>query len=123
VEVPVYLVYLKTKDATELTGLESYVMNLVEAEDVGFYPVLKASCLDDDEEEEDPFQVDVVEKFEHLNREVAFLKKTILDMKSDGTQQQTAAVDFNKSLMTQIEGLAASQSSIFTELRSANTGI
>jgi len=118
-----YLVYLKTKDATELTGLESYVMNLVEAEDVGFYPVLKASCLDDDEEEEDPFQVDVVEKFEHLNREVAFLKKTILDMKSDGTQQQTAAVDFNKSLMTQIEGLAASQSSIFTELRSANTGI
>merc|ERR1711934_412746 len=88
-----YLVYLQTKDETEYNGLESYVAALTEEENVGFYPVHKAMCLDADEEEEDPFQVDVVAKFENLNREVAFLKKTILDMKNDSTNQQTTTAD------------------------------
>jgi len=116
-----YLVYLKTKDETELSGLESYVMALIDQEDVGFYPVLKSICLDAEDEEEDPFQVDVTAKFENLNREIMFLKKTILDMKTDSSQAQTTAVDFNKNLMTQIENMARKQGDIFTELHTANT--
>jgi len=114
-----YLVYLKTKDETEYNGLESYVAALTEEENVGFYPVHKAMCLDADEEEEDPFQVDVVGKFENLNRELSFLKKTVMDMKGEASTMQATTVDFNKNLMTTLDNLSQQQVSILTELNTA----
>merc|ERR1712178_315435 len=111
-----YMVYLGVKDSTEYSGLESYVAALTEEENVGFYPVHKAMCLDADDEEEDPFQVDVVSKFENLNRELSFLKKTVMDMKSEAATVQTTTVDFNKNLMTQLENMSSQQGSILQEL-------
>merc|ERR1712100_549277 len=98
-----YLVYLKTKDETEYTGLETYVAGLCEEDNVGFYPIHKSMCLDADDEEEDPFQVDVVSKFENVQREVTFLKKTVMDLKGEASTQQATTVDFNKNLMGQLE--------------------
>merc|ERR1711881_797704 len=78
-----YLVYLNTKDETEYTGLESYVAELIAEDNVAFYPIHKSMCLDADDEEEDPFQLDVVAKFENVSKELSFLKKTVMDMKGD----------------------------------------
>merc|ERR1711988_1752123 len=114
-----YLVYLGTKDDTEYTGLESYVAALCEEEYVGFYPVNKSLCLDVDEEEEDPFQVDVVAKFENLNRELSFLKKTVMDLKGEAATSQAASVDLNKSLMNQLEMLGSQQGMVLKELTDA----
>merc|ERR1711865_1340859 len=59
-----YLVYLDQKDATEFTGLETYVNGLVEDENMDFYPIDQALCMDDGKEEveEDPFHAEVEEK-------------------------------------------------------------
>jgi len=116
-----YMVYLGLKDSTEYSGLESYVAGLAEEESVGFYPVHKAMCLDADDEEEDPFQLDVVSKFENMNREISFLKKTVLDMKGEAATMQAATVDFNKNLMGQLENLGAAQSTILSELNAAKS--
>merc|ERR1711988_664179 len=116
-----YMVYLGVKDSTEYSGLESYVAALAEEESVGFYPVHKAMCLDADEEEEDPFQVDVIAKFETVNREMSFLKKTVLDMKGEAATVQAATVDFNKNLMNQLESLGAQQATILSELNAAKS--
>jgi len=114
-----YLVYLSTKDETEYTGLESYVGALMADENVGFYPVHKSMCLGADDDEEDPFQVDVAAKFENLNRELTFLKKTVMDMKGEAATVQTTTVDFNKNLMTQLENMSSQQGSILQELNTA----
>jgi len=114
-----YMVYLKTKDASDYTGVESYVTALMEEEDVGFYPVNRSMCLDADEEEEDPFQVDVVAKFEHVAREFSFLKKTIMGMKGETSTMQATTVDFNKSVMAQVDKLANGMTGILSELNSA----
>jgi len=114
-----YLVYLKTKDETEYSGLESYVASLTAEDNVGFYPVNKSMCLDADDEEEDPFQVEVIGKFENVNRELTFLKKQVMDMKGDASTMQAATTDFNKNLMTQIENLSMAQSQILNELNTA----
>merc|ERR1711871_797046 len=83
-----YLVYLKTKDETEYSGLESYVASLTADDNVGFYPVNKSMCLDADDEEEDPFQVEVQSKFADVSRELTFMKKGVMDMKAEnGTIQ------------------------------------
>lgn len=37
---------------------------------MNFYPLHKAMCLDDDEEEEDPFQVEVNQKFQSLSNDM-----------------------------------------------------
>jgi hypothetical protein len=116
-----YLVYLETKDETEYTGLETYVAQLIEEEDTGFYPINKSMCLDDDDEEEDPFQVEVSEKFENLNREMSFLKKTVMDIKSEGGTMQAAAGEFNKNLIQQMDLLADQQSMILTEMHTQNS--
>jgi len=114
-----YLVYLKTKDETEYNGLESYVAALTEEEDVAFYPVHKSMCLDADDEEEDPFQVDVLGKFENLNKELVFMKKTVLDMKGENSTMQATAVDFNKNLMSHLDELGNQQVSVLHELNAA----
>merc|ERR1712070_195878 len=111
-----YLVYLSTKDETEYTGLESYMGALMAEENVGFYPTHKSMCLGADDEEEDPFQVDVTAKFENLNRELTFLKKTVLDLKSENATVQTTTMDFNKTLTTTIENMSGQASSIHQEL-------
>merc|ERR1711988_118968 len=114
-----YLVYLNTKDETEYTGLESYVAELISEDNVAFYPIHKSMCLDADDEEEDPFQVDVVAKFENLGRELTFLKKTVMYLKSDSATMQANTVEFNKGLMTQLQNLSDQQTTILNELNMA----
>merc|ERR1712178_437427 len=102
-----YLVYLKTKDETEYTGLESYVAALLEEESVAFYPVNKSMCLEADDEEEDPFQVDVIQKFDNVTREVIFLKKSVMDMKGEAATIQSTTIELNKTLMAKLDNLSA----------------
>lgn len=115
-----YLVYLKTKDETEYTGLESYIAGLLEEEDVSFYPMHKAMCLAADDEEEDPFQVGVNEKFDKMSQEVAFLKKSVLDLKSEGANMQSMTLDGNKNFETMLNNMAETQARILQELQTAN---
>jgi inositol 1,4,5-triphosphate receptor type 1 len=115
-----YLVYLKTKDASDYTGLESYVAGLLEEEDVSFYPVNKSMCLDADDEEEDPFQVASMSKFDHLTKELGFLKNTVMDMKSESGSTQATTAEFNNNLMAKLSSMQEQQNAIMTELNNAN---
>ena len=115
-----YLVYLKTKDPTEYTGLESYVASLLDEEDVSFYPVNKSMCLDADDEEEDPFQVKSMSKFDHLTKELGFLKSTVMDMKGESGTMQATNADFNKNLLSRLDSMVEQQTAIMTELNNAN---
>jgi len=117
-----YLVYLKTKDETEYTGLESYVANMIEEEDMGFYPANKAMCLDDDEEEEDPFQVETKQKFETHVSELALMRNQLTEMKNENTSMQATAAEFNKNALTQLENLSDQQNRIVRELQDVKGG-
>jgi len=114
-----YLVYLKTKDETEFTGLESYVAELLEEEDVSFYPMYKALCLGTDEEDEDPFQVEMKENFEKIFEMQSFMKKTVMDMKTEQQDNQLKAVDVNKGFTTSLEQILAAQEQMMSELNTA----
>merc|ERR1712100_679405 len=116
-----YLVYLKTKDPTEYTGLESYVAGLVEEEDLAFYPINKSMCLDADGEEEDPFQVATMSKFSHLTKEMAILRSNLQDMKGESGTMQAASIEFNKNLMDQLGSMQETQAGILKELNTANS--
>jgi len=107
-----YLVYLKTKDPTEYTGLESFVASLIEEEDVGFYPVNKSMCLDADDEEEDPFQVETLEKIDQHFKEMSNVRKQLTAMRSENTSIQYATVDFNKRVLARLDNLAEQRGSI-----------
>lgn len=112
-----YLVYLNTKDPTEYTGLESYVGGMIEEEDVGFYPVNKSLCLDADDEEEDPFQVETSASMDTLKGEISTARKQLMTLKSESSSQQFASVDFNKRVMARFEDLAKQHDAIIAELR------
>jgi len=114
-----YLVYLKTKDETEYTGLESYVAALLEEEDVSFYPMYKAMCLGTDDEEVDPFQLEVAEKFDVVNRDLGIVKKNIMDMKSEASDTQLKSADFSKKVTTALDNIASQQEQILSELATA----
>merc|ERR1712134_174673 len=116
------LVYLNTKDPTEYTGLESYVGGMIE-EDVGFYPVNSSLCLDADEEEQDPFQVDTTASIGGHFRELAAARKQLMSMKSENSTLQFAATDFNKRVLTRFDNLAKQRDSIIAELNSAKVGV
>merc|ERR1711918_107395 len=108
-----------TKDSTEYTGLETYVAEMIEEEDMSFYPANKAMCLDDDDEEEDPFQIDVASKFEKHMKELEFLRDNIRDMKSENTMIQATTAEFNKNAIQQLENLSDQQASIVREFQMA----
>merc|ERR1712178_152700 len=78
-----YLVYLKTKDETEFSGLESYVAEMIEAEDMAFYPSNKAMCREADDEESDPFQLETTAKFDKYLTEMASLRNQLAEIQGD----------------------------------------
>jgi hypothetical protein len=100
-----YIVYLLQKDPTEYTGLETFVFKMIEEEDMNFYPLHKAMCLDNDDEEEDPFQVEVSQKFSGLSNDMAMLKKTVVEIKSESITNQSNLVDLNKQALRMLDSI------------------
>merc|ERR1719506_401020 len=92
---------------------------MIEEEDVGFYPVNSSLCLDADEEEQDPFQVDTTASIDGHFRELATARKQLMSMKSENSTLQFAATDFNKRVLTRFDNLAKQRDSIIAELSSA----
>merc|ERR1712054_635102 len=111
--------YLKTKDETEYTGLESFVAEMIEAEDMAFYPSNKAMCLDADDEEEDPFQAATTAKFEKHLSEIATLRRQLADIKGENTTLQLSNTENNKTALIELENLYTQQESIMKELLDA----
>jgi hypothetical protein len=104
-----YIVYLLQKDPTDYTGLETYVAGMIEEEDMGFYPLHKAMCLDNEEEEEDPFQVEVSQRFAGLSNDMAMLKKTVVEIKSEAITNQSNLVDLNKKALRMLDNIYETQ--------------
>jgi len=104
-----YVVYLLQKDPTEYTGLETYVSEMIEEENMNFYPLHKAMCLDDDEEEEDPFQVEVNQKFQAISNDMALLKRTVVEIKSESITNQSNLVDLNKQTHRMLDNIIEMQ--------------
>merc|ERR1712205_299431 len=61
-----YIIFLAQKDCNDYTGIESYVAQMIEDEDMNFFPLEKAMCLEAEEDEEDPFQVQVDAKLTEI---------------------------------------------------------
>merc|ERR1711871_399504 len=91
-----YLVYLEQKDPTEYTGLETYVSEMIEEEDMNFYPLEKAMCLDNEEEEADPFQESVDEQLAQLEGNITNLRKMMQEAKSESNMSQSTMSELNK---------------------------
>lgn len=75
-----YFLYgLRNKDSTEYTGIESYVHNMIEKDNVGWIPILRSiSAMEEEEEEMNGAE----EKLDELVKELGVLKKMI-DRKSN----------------------------------------
>lgn len=87
-----YIVYLLVKDPTEYTGLETYVSEMVEEEDMNFYPLEQALCMEDDgEEEEDPFHAEVDGKLQDLENNSMMLRSVLAEIKSESNINQANA--------------------------------
>jgi len=92
-----YAVYLLQKDPTEYTGLETYVSEMIEEEDMEFYPLEKALCMEEEEEEEDPFRLEVDEKLRDLENSTSMMKKTLADIKTEATINQAVTMGLTRS--------------------------
>lgn len=46
-----YIAYLLEKDVTEYTGIESYVADKIDKEEISWFPIFKALCLKQDVEQ------------------------------------------------------------------------
>jgi hypothetical protein len=107
-----YVVYLLGKDPTEFTGLETFVFEKIEEEDMSVYPTDKALCLDADEEEEDPFQDAVNCQFDMLSGDMTILKKTVVEIKSDAISNHKSVVDLNKQALKMLEEIHDLQATV-----------
>jgi hypothetical protein len=103
-----YMVYLETKDPTEYTGLETYVSEMVEEEDMNFYPLEKALCMEDDgEEEEDPFQTEVNQKLVDLENSTTMIKNTLAEIKAESNINQQITMSYAKDRIAKVNELCA----------------
>jgi inositol 1,4,5-triphosphate receptor type 1 len=98
-----YVVYLRQKDETEYTGIETYVADKLEEDDTSWYPTEKAICLGADEEEEDPWKVEVNERFNKLTEEFAVLKRSCIDIREESTNNVTSSMDMGKETIGLID--------------------
>ena len=53
-----YIAYLKTKDSTEYTGIETYVSSKIDSNDNSWFPMGKALCLRDHVDEEEKKKIE-----------------------------------------------------------------
>jgi len=98
-----YVVYLKQKDETEYSGIETYVADKLEEDDTTFYPTEKAMCLDEDEEEVDEWKEDVKERFDKLTSEFALLKRTCLDIREEAGNNVSTSMEMGKETISVID--------------------
>jgi hypothetical protein len=98
-----YVVYLRTKDDTEYTGIETYVSDKLEEDDTTFYPTEKAMCLVEDEEEVDEWKEDVKERFDKLTSEFALLKRTCLDIREEAGNNVSTSMEMGKETISVID--------------------
>ena len=97
-----------TKDPTEYTGLETYVSEMVEEEDMNFYPLDKALCMEDDaEEEEDPFHVEVESKLLEMEQNARMLKSVLAEIKTDANVNQAIQMDMYKKRFALVDSMRA----------------
>lgn len=59
-----FLVYLYRKDSTEYTGIEQYIADLIERDDLSFFPVLRSLVLEEAEQRDREMQKLIAAQFE-----------------------------------------------------------
>lgn len=72
-----YLVHIRLKEKTELTGLESDVWDKILKQDTSFFPLHKALCLEGVEEEEEREKEDALKRMDRLVQDVASIKQAL----------------------------------------------
>jgi len=80
-----YVVYIDQKDQNDYTGLESYVSEMIEEEDMNFYPLDKALCMEEEEEEVDPFRLELDERQIQLQEDAQMMNKSLAELRDDNT--------------------------------------
>ena len=78
-------VYIDQKDQNDYTGLESYVSEMIEEEDMNFYPLDKALCMEEEEEEVDPFRLELDERQIQLQEDAQMMNKSLAELRDDNT--------------------------------------
>ena len=103
-------VYIDQKDPTEYTGLETYVSEMIEEEDMNFYPLDKALCMEEEEEEVDPFRLELDERQIQLQEDAQMMNKSLADLRDDNTTNHENTMvlvkqelDLLKSIFDEIE--------------------
>jgi len=105
-----YVVYIDQKDQNDYTGLESYVSEMIEEEDMNFYPLDKALCMEEEEEEVDPFRLELDERQIQLQEDAQMMNKSLADLRDDNTTNHENTMvlvkqelDLLKSIFDEIE--------------------
>ena len=73
-----YLIHLETKDPTEFTGVESYVKDKYEKEDITWFPLHKAMVIDNPEEGEEKEQKRMMkEKIVNMTKDLKLINRKL----------------------------------------------
>jgi len=86
-----YIVYIKTKEESEYTGIEKYVFNKIQEDDIGWFPMSKAMSLDTSSAANDDDDIPAQTKL--INKKLDDLFRTAKDIIKK--QQQT--LDTNRT--------------------------
>ena len=79
-----YLIHLETKDPTEFTGVESYVKDKSDKEDISWFPLHKAMVVDNPEDNEEKEQKKMIqEKLVNLTKELKLVNKKFKNAKKE----------------------------------------
>merc|ERR1712146_637133 len=76
-----YMVYISRKETTEYTGIESCVAEMINEENISWFPLHKAICLDKKDNAEVDIQQQLLEEVGTLKTEMAMMQK---DLKNVG---------------------------------------
>ena len=80
---------------------------MVEEEDMNFYPLEKAMCMEDDEEEEaDEFHLDVESKLLDLEMSTKMLKATLAEIKTESSINQAIGMENAKRRFALVESMS-----------------
>ena len=79
-----YLIHLETKDPTEFTGVESYVKDKTDKEDISWFPLHKAMVVDNPEEDYKNEEENAIqEKLDSLSERLQVVNQKLKMSKSD----------------------------------------
>eukprot|EP01062_Namystynia_karyoxenos_P080737 TRINITY_DN8739_c0_g1_i3.p1 TRINITY_DN8739_c0_g1~~TRINITY_DN8739_c0_g1_i3.p1 ORF type:complete len:2412 (+),score=913.63 TRINITY_DN8739_c0_g1_i3:92-7327(+) len=115
-----FIHFLRKKNTDEYTGQESFVYNMIEREDLSFFPLNKALCLLGKQEDDDQ-QAELLNAHQDTDGEVARVERELTDFDAKFRQESANLHEYVKDALAKVTQATMKRHSIMNGLKTAES--